>query len=76
MVPFPDNLTAVLFSGGDAPGMNALLRALVRLARNRYALDVLGIRDGYKGLARTAKRLASGAVRKSALSPPMAGRVA
>ncbi len=62
MVPFPDNLTAVLFSGGDAPGMNALLRALVRLARNRYALDVLGIRDGYKGLARTAKRLASGAV--------------
>jgi 6-phosphofructokinase 1 len=53
----PENLTAVLFSGGDAPGMNSLLRAIVRLANNRYTMPVLGVMDGYKGLARTAARL-------------------
>lgn len=43
---------AVLFSGGDAPGMNAFLRALVRLAGNRYGARVVGVRDGYCGLVR------------------------
>lgn len=62
MANFPDNLTAVLFSGGDAPGMNSLLRAIVRLANNRYALPVLGILDGYKGLVRSSRRLSSGAM--------------
>jgi 6-phosphofructokinase 1 len=60
MPPFPDNLTAILFSGGDAPGMNALLRAVVRLGTNRYQLPILGIRDGYQGLVHTARRLESG----------------
>ncbi len=40
---------AVLTSGGDAPGMNAALRATVRLAISRGA-DVLGVRRGYLGL--------------------------
>ncbi|MBP7949543.1 MAG: 6-phosphofructokinase [Verrucomicrobiales bacterium] len=62
MSNLPDNLTAVVFSGGDAPGMNALLRSLVRLGSNRYHRDVLGVRDGYKGLVRAARRLASGEV--------------
>jgi 6-phosphofructokinase 1 len=40
---------AVLTSGGDAPGMNAAIRAVVRTAlHNGY--EVLGIRDGYNGL--------------------------
>lgn len=40
---------AVLTSGGDAPGMNAAIRAVVRSAIVRdYA--VLGIRHGYSGL--------------------------
>jgi 6-phosphofructokinase 1 len=60
MASLPDNLTAVLFSGGDAPGMNSLLRAIVRLANNRYSLPVVGIMDGYKGLVRTAHRLRNG----------------
>src|SRR5690348_16803807 len=51
---------AVLFSGGDAPGMNPLLRAIVRLGRNRHEADVLGVKDGYAGLVRTARRLESG----------------
>ena len=39
----------VLTSGGDAPGMNAAIRAVVRAARVN-GLDVYGIRDGYRGL--------------------------
>ncbi len=40
---------AVLASGGDAPGMNACVRAVVRTATRR-GLEVVGIRDGYEGL--------------------------
>ncbi len=39
----------VLTSGGDAPGMNALIRAVVRTATARD-ISVLGIRRGYSGL--------------------------
>lgn len=41
----------VLTSGGDAPGMNAAIRAVVRMAIAR-GLAVSGIRDGYAGLIR------------------------
>ncbi len=40
---------AVLTSGGDAPGLNACIRALVR-SGYYYGLEVLGVRRGYKGL--------------------------
>ena len=40
---------AVLTSGGDAPGMNACIRAVVRSAVQR-GIDVIGIRRGYSGL--------------------------
>jgi len=40
---------AVFTSGGDAPGMNAALRAVVRTA-NHYNIDCYGIREGYNGL--------------------------
>jgi 6-phosphofructokinase 1 len=40
---------AVLTSGGDAPGMNAALRAVVRAGVAR-GLEVLGVRQGYEGL--------------------------
>lgn len=39
----------VLTSGGDAPGMNACIRAIVRCAA-RYKMEVIGIRRGYCGL--------------------------
>ncbi|MEK7847530.1 MAG: ATP-dependent 6-phosphofructokinase, partial [Chloroflexota bacterium] len=39
----------VLTSGGDAPGMNACIRAVVRTGAER-GLWVFGIRDGYRGL--------------------------
>lgn len=40
---------AVLTSGGDAPGMNAAIRGVVRSALNE-GLEVVGVRDGYLGL--------------------------
>ena len=39
----------VLTSGGDAPGMNAALRAVVRACKY-YDLQSVGIRQGYEGL--------------------------
>jgi 6-phosphofructokinase 1 len=43
------NTIGVLTSGGDAPGMNAAIRAVVRCALAE-GLDVRGIRRGYAGL--------------------------
>jgi len=40
---------ALLTSGGDAPGMNACIRAVVR-AGIYYNLEVFGIKRGYQGL--------------------------
>lgn len=39
----------VLTSGGDAPGMNAAIRAVTRVALNS-GIEVFGIYDGYKGM--------------------------
>lgn len=40
---------AVLTSGGDAPGMNAAVRAVVRTAIYK-GMDVIGVKRGYNGL--------------------------
>lgn len=40
----------VLTGGGDCPGLNAVIRAVVRRAIITYQFDVLGIRNGWKGL--------------------------
>ncbi|MGL4344961.1 MAG: 6-phosphofructokinase [Cellulosilyticaceae bacterium] len=43
------NTIGVLTSGGDAPGMNAAIRSVVRTAISR-GIKVMGIRKGYNGL--------------------------
>ena len=40
---------AVLTSGGDAPGMNAAVRAVVRTAIS-FGMEVFGVKRGYNGL--------------------------
>ena len=40
----------VLTSGGDAPGMNAAIRSVVRTALSKYGMEVKGILRGYSGL--------------------------
>ena len=39
----------ILTGGGDAPGLNAVIRAAVKTAINQYGCEVFGIRDGYDG---------------------------
>jgi len=43
------NTVGVLTSGGDAPGMNAVIRSVVR-ACAYYNLKIMGVRKGYQGL--------------------------
>lgn len=45
----PIKKIAVLTSGGDAPGMNAAIRAVVR-ACTYYRIDCVGVYRGYEGL--------------------------
>lgn len=53
---------AVLTSGGDAPGMNACIRAVVRTALNNK-MDIYGVERGYAGLIKgEIKRLESRSV--------------
>ncbi len=40
---------AVLTSGGDAPGMNAAIRAVV-LTASQYGIEVVGFRHGFNGI--------------------------
>jgi 6-phosphofructokinase 1 len=40
----------VLTGGGDAPGLNAVIRAVVKALLHRGAAEVVGIEDGYLGL--------------------------
>src|SRR4030095_295689 len=39
----------ILTGGGDAPGLNAVIRAAVKTAIYQYGCEVVGIRDGYDG---------------------------
>ena len=46
---------AVTTGGGDAPGLNAVIRAVVKTALNRYNVEVIGIEDGFEGLINTRR---------------------
>ncbi|MFM8772910.1 MAG: 6-phosphofructokinase, partial [Actinomycetota bacterium] len=39
----------VLTGGGDCPGLNAVIRAVVRKGVREYGYDFVGFRDGWKG---------------------------
>ena len=40
----------ILTGGGDCPGLNAVIRAVVRKAENHYGTTVFGFHDGWKGI--------------------------
>jgi phosphofructokinase-like protein len=40
---------AILTGGGDAPGLNAVIRAAVKTARHDYDIQILGVKDGFDG---------------------------
>ncbi len=39
----------VLTGGGDCPGLNAVIRAVVRMGVQEYGLEFVGFRDGWRG---------------------------
>lgn len=45
----------VLTGGGDCPGLNAVIRAVVKTALNVYQWEVYGIEDGFEGLIQPGK---------------------
>ncbi|HEX8354045.1 MAG TPA: 6-phosphofructokinase, partial [Pyrinomonadaceae bacterium] len=40
----------IVTGGGDAPGLNAVIRAAVKTAAGEYGLRVVGIEDSFEGL--------------------------
>ena len=40
----------VLTGGGDCPGLNAVIRAVVRRGIKEYGYEFVGFRDGWRGL--------------------------
>jgi phosphofructokinase-like protein len=40
----------ILSGGGDCPGLNAVIRAVVRKGVNRYGHAIVGFRDGWRGV--------------------------
>jgi 6-phosphofructokinase 1 len=45
-----DMRVGMLTGGGDCPGLNAVLRAIVRKGEQDYGDDLVGFRDGWKGV--------------------------
>ncbi|WP_032761373.1 6-phosphofructokinase, partial [Streptomyces alboviridis] len=39
----------VLTGGGDCPGLNAVIRSVVRKGVQEYSFDFVGLRDGWRG---------------------------
>src|ERR1041385_5830797 len=55
----------IITAGGDAPGLNAAIRGVGKAALGDFKMEVIGFRDGYRGLAedlrvRLDKRALSG----------------
>ncbi len=46
----PVRTVGIVNGGGDAPGLNAVIRAVVRAAISEHGMRVIGIRNGFDGL--------------------------
>ena len=46
----PVRTIGIVNGGGDAPGLNAVIRAVVRTAISQHNMRVIGIRNGFDGL--------------------------
>lgn len=52
----PVRRIAVLTGGGDCPGLNAVIRAVVKTAIREFGLSVVGIENGFGGLIQNRVR--------------------
>jgi ATP-dependent phosphofructokinase / diphosphate-dependent phosphofructokinase len=46
---------AITTGGGDAPGLNAVIRAIVKTGMSRFNMEFVGIEDGFEGLVNTRR---------------------
>ncbi|HEY9855487.1 MAG TPA: 6-phosphofructokinase [Stenomitos sp.] len=46
----PIKRIGILTGGGDCPGLNAVIRAATFVATRNYGVEVVGIKNGYRGL--------------------------
>ncbi|MCJ7712510.1 MAG: 6-phosphofructokinase, partial [Chloroflexi bacterium] len=51
----PRRRVGILTAGGDSPGLNAAIRAFGKAAISTYGMEVVGFRDGFRGLAENRK---------------------
>ena len=58
----------ILTAGGDSPGLNAAIRALGKSAANAYNMQVIGFRDGFRGLMENRTVLLEGEVLSNILT--------
>ena len=42
----------ILTGGGDCPGLNAAIRAVVKTAVGKFGCEIVGFKDGFKGLVK------------------------
>jgi len=56
VLPSKIHRIGVLTSGGDCPGLNAVIRGLTKTAINTYGMTVVGILDGFRGLVENRMR--------------------
>ena len=40
----------ILTSGGDCPGLNAAIRGIGKAAIESFGMEIVGFRDGFRGL--------------------------
>jgi 6-phosphofructokinase 1 len=66
-MPVPSKRIGILTAGGDCPGLNAVIRGVVKSA-SRHGYDVVGFQRGYEGLVEPVSYIPS----LSAFAPPLA----
>jgi 6-phosphofructokinase 1 len=52
----------ILTAGGDSPGLNAAIRAVGKTAEGFYGMQIIGFRDGFRGLAENRVQRLSGSL--------------
>ncbi len=45
----------ILTAGGDSPGLNAAIRGVGKTALNFYGMEIIGFRDGFRGLVTNSR---------------------
>ena len=50
LMPKKIKTIGILTSGGDSPGLNAAIRGVAKAAIGNYGMEIVGFRDGFRGL--------------------------